>query len=903
MPDDETITLIQTKLDPPPISSDLITRPRLLDYLNHDLDRKFTLISAPAGYGKSVLLAQWLHTLERPLAWLSLDEHDNDFNLFLTYFLGAIRKLYPLGVDRTLTLLRAPSQTPPDEIATMLVNDVSEIEESFILALDDYHTIEDPNIGEFITYLVAHLPQNLHLVIATRRDPPLPLPRLRASWTLKEIRGDALRFTRHETTVFLESIAIDELTKEDMVALEQRTEGWIVGLRLFALSLQGTNDREGFIRGFQNTAASLIVDYLTAEVLESQEPEVQEFLLSTSILDRYCTALCDAVLESASSQSILDQLIRTNLFVIPLDQEHKWYRYHHLFQDLLQRRLRESKGLARIQSLHKQASSWLANESLIDEALLHALAAGEMGIAAGLVEQHRVSLLNSDDWRTLQRWIAMLPKEAVADRPALLLAQAWISVYYFDQVAIQSLLKQASQQLQAPEHRLPPDEIDALQGEIDALYSYFWQTFDSKVDLSLAHAEQALEHLPQEYANARGLAQDFLATAYQTLGRLDDAVQLLTDMIGDPVQSTSVKTQAFIALCFVYYKSGDLHALSTTAAQYLSYASAKRRLSNVAWANYFLGLIAYERNDLQTAEGYLSAVVGLRRFSVYLTYHGSILYLAQVHWAMNQNGATSAILRKHGQELQTLGNNHFLQDVEALQAQFSMELDESGKALQWANRIDPETLVEPIFADEHASLPWSRVIANQGSALYLNRATEFLERRLALVESQHNTRRQIKVLAQLSLVYAKSGQADIAISRLKRGLALAEPNGFIRAFVDLGSEMFTLLGQIAAAETMDESLSNYVSSLLTEFPALKSEISPKEISWQRAQAIMPDPLTKRESEVLLLLAKRLKYREIAQSLFISMPTTKKHISHIYAKLGAKNRAEAIEKANSLDILQ
>ncbi len=899
---DTRFTLIQTKLDPLQISSNLVIRPRLIDYLNHNLDRNFTLISAPAGYGKTTLLVQWLNEIERPVAWLSLDEYDNDLALFLSYFLAAVRSLYPQGAERTYALLQAPSLPSPEVISAMLINDISALEEAFILALDDYHAIEDEVIREVIIHLIAHIPQNLHLVIATRQDPPLPLPRLRASWAMKEVRSNALRFTHQEVETFLTTMGIEELTADEIFMLDKRTEGWITGLRLIALAIHETADKAALIRTFQKMADPFIVEYLAAEVLASQKPDVQDFLLCTSILDRFCAPLCDATLGSSNSESILQELLQANLFVIPLGQERTWYRYHHLFQDLLQRRLREHKDLKKIQGLQSRASAWLADQGLIEEAIRHALASGEVESAARLIEEHRVKLLNREDWRPLRRWLDQLPKEVIASRPALLLTQTWIAVYHFDPLAIQSLLGRTETVLNERLEELPPDEVAAMQGEIDALYSYFLQTFDTKPDLSLARAEQALRRLPKENATARGLAQDFKAFAYQVLGRLDDAVQLLEDLISDPLQPSGVKTQSFIALSFVHFNAGDLSALSSTAARYLSYAGDLRRLPSVAWANCFSGLVAYEWNELQKAVEHFSVVADLDKFAVFLTYHSSILLLAKTFWIMGQKGTAQEILRTHEEKVIESGNPAFMMDVEALQAQFAVEMGDLDRALQWANRVDPDSLIEPMFADEQVSLQWAQILTGQPGRNDLKWVQEFLEQRLVLVESRHNIRRQIKILAQLSLVGAKLGQTDMALKQLKRSLQLALPQGYLRTFVDLGSEMSTLLRQMAAAEMLEESLSNYVSLLLAAFPELKAVTGPKEVAWQRARAVMPDPLTPRESEVLVLLAKRLKYREIAQSLVISMPTTKKHISHIYAKFGAKNRGEAIEKAKSLGIL-
>jgi LuxR family maltose regulon positive regulatory protein len=697
-------------------------------------------------------------------------------------------------------------------------------------------------------------------------------------------------------------MGIEELTADDMAVLDKRIEGWITGLRLAALTLRNTTDRESFIRRFRGMVDSLIAEYLAAEVLAVQEPEVQEFLLCTSILDRYCAPLCEAIVVTVNGRFMLEELLRANLFVISLDQEGKWYRYHHLFQDLLQRRLRESRDMTEIQALHSQASVWLASRDLIDEALRHALAAGDVESAVRMVEGHRVSLLNREDWRLLQRWLDQLPREAVIASPALTLARAWIGVYHFDPVAIHSLLERAERILNERLKELPPDEASALQGEIDALYSYFLQTFDTKPELSLTRAEHALDRLPREFSIARGLAQDFKAFALQASGRLDEAIRLLEDIIGDPLQPGGVKAQAYIALCFVYFGAGDLKALATTASQFISFTSDLKALPSFAWANYFAGQAAYEWNDLQQAIEYLSVVADLEKHAVFVTYHNSILLLAKTYWALARKAEAQEIIRSHEHKLGESGNPAFNLQVDALKAQFALDIADLDGAARWAQQADPMMFVEPMFIDEIVSQYWARILTESANTIGLKAVRAFLEQRLALVESRHRIPRQIKILAQLSLVHYRLGQTAEAMRHLRRSLLSAHPHGFHRTFIDLGEDMAGLLGHLVTSASLDESLKRYATQLITACSFPDTTTSLIDDTWQRAQLATSDALTRRESEVLLLLAEQLKYREIAQSLVISMPTTKKHISHIYAKLGVKSREEAIDRAIALGIL-
>jgi LuxR family maltose regulon positive regulatory protein len=375
----EPFTLLRTKLHKPQISPDLVPRPRLVERLRRGLDRKLTLISAPAGFGKTTLACMWLQDCARPAAWLSLDENDSDLRVFLSYFVAAVQTVFPDACPTTLGVLRAPHLPPLDHMAITLVNEINDLPEPVILVLDDYHAIQDEAVHELVATLIGNLPRHAHLVLASRVDPPWPLALLRAGRQMMELRADDLRFTLDEAQAFLERVVGVDLTSEAVATLEGRTEGWIAALRLAALSMRGETDHAAFVQSFKGTHRDL-TDYLTTEVLSQQSQPIQDFLLRTSILDRFCAPLCDAILDdrrstideeppSPLSQAILDELDQANLFLVPLDYERRWYRYHHLFQDLLRRRLQAQLNAEELASLHSRASAWLRDNGLIEEAL------------------------------------------------------------------------------------------------------------------------------------------------------------------------------------------------------------------------------------------------------------------------------------------------------------------------------------------------------------------------------------------------------------------------------------------------------------------------------------------------------------------------------------------------------
>jgi len=548
------LSLIRTKLHKPQVSPDLIPRPRLVKRLNHALDRKLTLVSAPAGYGKTTLLAQWLEGCDRPAGWLSLDERDNDLVVFLNYLVAAIQTVFPNACQTTLGLLQAPQMPPLDYLATMLVNEIADVSKAPIMVLDDYHTIQDEAVQGLLTALIRDLPEQAHLVLASRSDPPFPLASLRAGRQMLDIRASDLYFTSDEAQAFLEQTVGVTLPADIVSLLEERTEGWVVGLRLAALSMRGLPDHTAFVQSFRGTHRDLM-DYLVAEVLARQPQHVQGFLLRTSILDRFCVPLCDAVLyggrrtmdarrtaddeplsfvgrPSSRSRATLDELEQANLFLVPLDYERNWYRYHHLFQDSLRQRLRMQLDADEIASLHKRASAWLAGNGFTEEALDHVLVAGDVEGAAQLVEDCRHDLLNREDRPTLERFLKRLPEEVVRGRATLLVARAWVLQSRYQIAGIPPLLQEAEARLNAAAPALPESEVRSLRGEIDVLWSYVLYGHDEG-QRALEHALGAMEHISAAHAFARSMAIMFSALAYQMTGQARDAVRTLGEFLAE----------------------------------------------------------------------------------------------------------------------------------------------------------------------------------------------------------------------------------------------------------------------------------------------------------------------------------------------------------------------------------
>jgi LuxR family maltose regulon positive regulatory protein len=540
---DETgvFPLIHTKLQRPRLSEGLVPRRRLLDRLNAGLDQKLTLISAQAGAGKTTLLAQWLEECPQPSAWLSLDEHDNDLMVFVSYLIGAVRTVFPDACERTFDLLKAPQFPPPRVITTSLVNDLDDLgavpsqkgsrslvtsKKSLILVLDDYQTITEPAIHGLLSDLIKYLPHRIHLVLASRSDPPLPIAKLQARGEMTHLRFLDLRFTPEEAHSFLQTAVGSEVSIETAALLEEKSEGWITGLKLAALSMRMQSANESFVGRFKGASNPMLIRYFVSEVIAKHSPTIQKFALCISILNRFCAPLCEALtdISATESQEIIEWKVRANLFLVPLDGESKWYRYHHLFRDLLRQKLEHQRSSEEIATLHIRASKWFNQNGFVEEAINHALSAGDMDQVAQLVEGHYHEELDRESWRVLKRWLDLFPRQLIEKRVRLLITEAWVFGFFhkFDEVAanleqIKAILDQG-----APD--LSEEEAIVLSGEIATLWSivHYWM---GQGQLSLENAIRAIDVTPPEHAFVLGNARCYLICAHQLLGQLDKAHQ------------------------------------------------------------------------------------------------------------------------------------------------------------------------------------------------------------------------------------------------------------------------------------------------------------------------------------------------------------------------------------------
>jgi LuxR family maltose regulon positive regulatory protein len=913
-----SLPLIRTKLQRPRLPEDLIPRPRLLTRLQRGLDRKLTLISAQAGAGKSTLLAQWLADVEptRPSAWLSLDEHDNDLISFLGYVCEAIRTAFPDACDQTVRLLSALETPPLPVIISTLVNELDDLvtnggpsangggsAKGLILALDDYHTITEVAIHKMMSSLIAYLPQGVHLALATRADPGLPLAGLRARREMTEVRSIDLRFTLEEAHAFLEGTVGRELDPETVRLLENKTEGWVVGLRLAALSVGNLADDEAFVQGFQRTGGAAAVDYLAGEVLARQSPDIQDFALRTSVLERFCAPLCEALTEVSArrSQEIIEWIAGANLFLVPLDEEGRWYRYHHLFRDLLQHELGQQYSAADISGLHARAGAWYAHNGLIDEALHHFLATDDTAAAVALVARHRYALMNRAQWARLERYLRAFSPDVVNQSPKLLLLKTWL-LYQRGRYAE---LPAAVQRIEAAlaHATLAPEAVERAQGEMSALRSIIFY-FAVDAESALAHGRQALAKTPRELWIVRLAARLYMAAALVMTGDVNGAYEAVYagfEKEGDG--SNPFKATLLTTACNIHWMTADLPGLARAAKQILALSQDPHSPQFLAWGHYHLGRVRYHQGDLAAAEEHFTAVVQQPYLSYGICYVNSACGLALTHQALGRPERAREVAETVVAFMLEMGNTSLLPVALAFQAELALLQGQIAVASQWAARLDPVPPLSPMYGLFAPHLTLAKIwLAQDDTPASRGRAGELVERVRAFCESTHTTRFLIEALALQASLHDGEGDEVAALAALERAITMAEAGSFIRLFVDLGPPLDRLLERLRRQGVAPE----YISRILVAFETTDdADVDMRRRMTEPANgpsSPLVEDLTPRELEVLALLGRHLTNKEIAEKLVISPETVKSHTLSIYRKLDVRKRQQAVARAKELDIL-
>ncbi|NHN28239.1 LuxR C-terminal-related transcriptional regulator [Paenibacillus agricola] len=874
-----TIPIISTKLYMPPPRSNVVIRPRLSERLNEGLHRKLTLISASAGFGKTTLVSEWLAGCGQPAAWLSLDEGDNDPTRFLTYLVAALQTIAANIGKGVFAVLQSPLSPPTETILTVLLNEINTIPDHFTLVLDDYHVIETKSIDDVLTFLLEHLPPRMHLVITTREDPSIPLARLRVRGELTELRSTDLRFTPSEAAGFLNQAMGLNLSPVDIALLESRTEGWIAGLQLVAISLQGHKDATSFIKSF-NGNHHFVLDYLVEEVLQQQSESVHAFLLCTSILDRLCGSLADAVLldPSTSGLETLAYLERANLFIVSLDNDRHWYRYHHLFADLLRQRLHQATASSKgdegrgVAELHKRASIWYENHDLEIEAFHHAAVANDVDRATRLIEGKGMPLHFRGAAAPVLNWLESLQTAVLDARPSLWVAYASALVFAGKLNGVEQKLRAAEAALQGAELN---DKTRDHVGHI-ALIRATLAVSQHQVETIITQSRRALEYLHTDNLPVRTATIWTLGYAYHLQGDRAAASQAYTEAIGisQAIGHNIITIMATIGLGNLQEADNQLDLAVDTYRLVLQLAGDPP-LPVACEAHLGLARISYERNEMDAAlqHGQQSAQLA-RQIENTDRFISCEVVLARLKLAQGDVADAAASLAKTSQLVRQHNFRHQMPEVAATQVLVLLRQGNLAAAAQLAQTHE---------------LPGSlaRVHLAQGDTAAALAVLEPM-RRQAEAKGWEDARLKVIVLQAVAL--HEHGDMDRAVQLLGEALLLAEPGGFIRIFVDEGIRMVGLLSEAAAHGRMPD----YISKLLAECESGLRPAPP-------AKTLIA-PLSERELTVLQLIAQGLSNREISERLFLALSSVKGHNQNIFGKLQVQRRTEAVARARELGLL-
>ena len=916
--------VLATKLFIPTARPELVPRSRLTKQLKAGLHRKLSLISAPAGFGKTTLITEFLNSLQgkshpedqiqNRIAWLSLDENDNDDARFLTYFATALNQINGTKTsigEKALSLLQSPQPPPAETILTSLINEIAAASDKVVFVLDDYHLIEMQSIHDALGFTLENLPPQLHLVIATREDPLLPLSRLRSQGQLTELRAADLRFTSSEAAEFLNQMMGLNLSIEDIAALERRTEGWIAGLQLAAISLQGKEDVTGLIKSFSGSHR-FVLDYLIEEVLDQQPENIQNFLLQTAILNRLTGSLCDALTGQEDGQQILEALERANLFIVPLDYERLWYRYHHLFADLLQQRLHQTH-LEKISSLHQRASEWYEQQGLWADAIRHALAAEDPERVADLAELAWDPMNKSYQAVTWLGWVKELPDELVRSRPLLSVGCGWSSldagnleaaeVYLQDAERGLEAATNANEKLEVPSKRkkvLDEEEIRALSTSVANARAYLAQALGD-VPGTVTYARQAIDLLRDDDYFERGLAEILPGFAYWASGDLEAA----HEAVANAVANMQLTGRTLFVISFTSYLAdimtaqGRLRDVERTYLQLLEKETEQDESEVPETAVVHLGLseLYLEQGDVEAARRHLDRSETFGELPAFAPWYR--------HWIcahvrnMEADGDLDGVIEMlNGAE--RLYYRHPIPDVRPLKALIARAWLAQGnltEALRWVRERGISVDDELGYLREFEHLTLARLLIAQYKRgygdVYIHDAMKLLERLLKAADEGGRLGCVIEILVLQALACESQSDIPSALLSLERALSFAEPESYVRTFVGEGAPMEALLKRV---KVEDERIKEYIHKLLTSFGEKET----------RTSSLTPQPLieslSERELEILQLIAEGLTNPDIASQLYLSLNTVKAHTRNIYGKLGVNSRTQAVAKVRTLGLL-
>ena len=923
-PGDETVAtrrqggipIIRTKLHRPPVNDRLVGRGRLHERLDLGLQMPLTVVSAPAGYGKSMLVSHWVESLDRPCAWLSLDTAENGVTDFVEYVLAAIQTSFPDACAQTEAMVMSPNPAPIPILGASLLNDLDAIDEEFVLVLDDYHRIESSSaVHDLMSFVLDHPPRSLCIVMATRRDPPVAMSSLRGKNLVNEIRLEDLRFTKAETAELLATVVDLPVGAGSIANLDRQIEGWAAGLQLVCLALRHAKDPVAFLESLHGGLPHT-QEYLIHEVLAGQQPPVRECLLKISILDRFCPQVFEAVCspESTSEQmcfsgrEFVDMLQNCNLFTISLDIQGVWFRFHHLFQEILHKQLEQERETSEIAAVHLRASQWFESEGLITESITHALAAGEPDRAADIVERHRHSAFNADRWFVVERWLAMLPQQTRLQRPALILADGWIAYTRLELARFPEIINRCEEAAGAQKLEASlTGELQFFRGSLA-----YWMG-DAEKSRQLLE-EALLQNVGRRYC-VEGETELALALARGMVGDADAAIRSLEDRILEAASSDVIYvTKMRGGLLLLHLLSGDLNRAIAEVRRFRKLAT-KNHLQNVeAWGDYFEGLLHLAAHDVDAASRHFARAADRRYVLDTRASFDAFSGLALAQQLMQQPEAARESVRRLQKFADELQQPEYAVVADSCAARIALLQGDFPAAEHWAKSFSEEPDLGSFFMWlEAPSITRARVLIAAGSDENLQEAADALGVFRQHCEGWRFECQVIEIAVLQALVLEKQGRSDDAERALSEAVALARPGDWVRPFVEAGPVMAGMLDRMDATGGNGDFVCRIQAAIAPDGqgisavtksvpPAEPSAAQRKETPTRTGQPEL-DALTDRELDILELLHERLYNKEIAAKLCISIHTVNYHLKNVYSKLGVTSRRQAVNHAIEMGILK
>ena len=902
MPESLPIPIIRSKLYQPASSQDLIKRDRLLQALPICTGGTVNLVSAPAGYGKSTFVSQRVHASGRACAWLSLDPADSDPKRFLCYLIAALRTVVPGSCQETAEHLQSATTQSVEELAGVLCNDLELFDEPFTLVLDDYYQISSSDVHGLLDALVKRPPRNLSIVIITRRDPPISLQNLRASGVLGEFRMQQLAFTAEESREFIRRGLGNAISEQSIERLHERTEGWPVALRLATLAAPEFGPAEDFAEGIPEDIRA-VRDYLLLEVLEKRTPEIRSCLLRTAFLDRFCASLVEALLaddkrdsEALTGKDFMSRIQTSGLFSIPLDGQGQWCRYHHLFQSMLKEQAISSLGQDEVRDIHVRTSRWFEEHDLLEEAILQLVQADMLAEAAAVIVRHRNTIMNTEQWHRLEGWLQLLPPDMLATRPELLLLKARFLRTRGSREESWELLERAEALLQTT--TLEQELRQELYGSLESTRCFQLYAMSDGTG-AVEAARRSLALLPDDSLAERGFAFIILSAALQMTGKINLAKKELfaamSDVSGAAASNTTFSSRVMIALGFVQWMDADLSALGPTGGQGSALAVSGGLRESLAVSRSFQAAVLYHRNDLAAVQDCLNDITQSRAIANAEFYAQCLILSALAHQESGNSGEATKLAAALYEFALKTQNAFLIVQAEAFNAEIALRQGAMAEALKWADHYDPEPLT-PMYASYSPAMTLAKVLVLEDGEKSRERADGLLNRLIDYLTRTHNRRFLIEALALRAMLLDASGDEEAARNELLTAVSMAQPGRFIRVFVDLGPR----LGNLLHGLQLDERSLAYVGEVLAAFKAscIEPAADIRMVTVATPQ-VGVEPLSKREQQILALLANRLSNKEIADQLNISTVTVKRHAANIYQKLGVHSRRQAVAKASGL----